>query len=121
MGTCNRYKITWAEITPTFGIVTRHDQKAFGEFIIYRNLPSLRKCFASKEDAVNYVTNFNKRLDKKYTVRFFIDKKYTVRFFIDKSDTALFFTDKQFSMAKEADKYRIEYTQKQLQEVYTIG
>lgn len=111
MGTCNRYKITWAEITPKSGIVTRHDQKAFGEFIIYRNLPSLRKCFASKEDAVNYVTNFNKRLDKKYTVRFFIDK----------SDTALFFTDKQFSMAKEADKYRIEYTQKQLQEVYTLG
>lgn len=101
MTTLNRYKTTWAEITPTSGIVTRHDQKAFGQVMIYRNLQTLRKWFVNKEDAVNYVTNFNKRLDKSYTVRFF--------------------TDKQFSMAKESENYRIEYTQKQLQEVYTIG
>lgn len=97
----NRYKITWAEFTPTSGIVTKNDQKALGQAIIRRNLQTLRKWFVNKEDAVNYVTNFNKKLSKRYTV--------------------LFSTDKQFGMAKECDNYKIEYTQKQLQEVYTIG
>ena len=96
-----RYKITWAEFTPTSGIVTKRDQKALGQVIIKRNLQTFRKWFVNKEAALNYVKNFNKKLNKSYTVRFS--------------------TDKQFGMAKECDNYKIEYTQKQLQEVYTIG
>lgn len=97
------YKIYWAEFTPTTGkVVTKHDRKQFGEVLCnYTGAKTYRKHFPNKEAALDYVKNFDKKLDKKYMVRLF--------------------TDKQFSMAKQENGYAIPYTQKQLDEVYYVG
>lgn len=96
------YKIYWAEFTPTTGkVVTKHDRKQFGEVLCnYTGAKTYRKHFPNKEAALDYVKNFDKKLDKKYMVRLF--------------------TDKQFSMAKQENGYAI-HTQKQLDEVYYVG
>lgn len=97
------YKIYWAEFTPMTGnVVTKHDRKQFGEILCgYTSAKTYRKYFPNKEAALDYVKNFDKKLDKKYMVRLF--------------------TDKQFSMAKQENGYAIPYTKKQLNEVYYIG
>lgn len=104
MGTreISAYKIYWAEFTPTRGmVVTKHDQKALGEVVPLIGAKNLRKHFASKKKAVDYINTFSKKLDKRYMVRLF--------------------TDKQFSMARQEDGYAIPYTKKQFSEVYYVG
>ena len=97
------YKIYWAEFTPMSGrVVTKHDRKCFGEILCgYTSTRNYRKHFPSKEEAIEYLKTFDKKLDKKYMVRLF--------------------TDKQFALAKQENGYAIPYTKKQLNEVYYVG
>lgn len=96
------YRIYWAEFFPSYGVVTKHDRKQFGEILAdYKSPKTYLKHFASKADAVEYLRKFNKRLDKTYTVRLC--------------------TDKQRSLAKQSEGYRIHYTRKQWNETYKIG
>ena len=99
----NRYVVTWAEFFPTAGIVTKHDSKQIdGHFgANWGSTKTYRKHFANKHRAIEWITAFNKPLDKTYKVRLF--------------------TDKQFSMAKFENGYKIPYTRKQWEEVYSIG
>lgn len=99
---CSPYRITWAEFFPAYGVVTKHDRKQFGEILTdYKSPKTYRRHFPSKAKAVEYLTNFNKRLDKMYTVRLF--------------------SDRQFSLAKQSENYRIHYTRKQWNETFEIG
>lgn len=96
------YKIYWAEFTPTTGkIVTKHDMKRLDPCAIGFRLTSLRRHFPSKQKALDFLSGFDKKLDKRYAVRLF--------------------SDKQFSLAKESEGYAIPYTKKQLNEVYYVG
>lgn len=99
----NPYVLTWAEFFPSNGAVTKHDIKQFDGYINMTVVATKthRKLFRNKTKAIEYLTSFNKKLDKSYTVRLF--------------------TDKQLSMAKAADGYRIHYTRKQWQETFEIG
>lgn len=96
------YKIYWAEFIPTTGrVVTKQDQKALGATITHMNMRTYRKLFASKQDAIEFLTNFSGKLSKRYKV--------------------MLFSDKQLIMAKPDDGYRIPYTDKQMKEVYYVG
>lgn len=96
------YKIYWAEFFPTTGrYVTKKDINALGEYVRGWHFKTYRKWFGSKEKAVQFLTNFNKKLTKRYKV--------------------LLCTDKQFGMTKQEEGYAIHYTKKQLQEVYYVG
>lgn len=98
----SKYNSWWAEFTPTTGIVTLHDRRLLGDIMLLGNKAKrYRKYMGSKEDAIRFVKSFNKRLDKRYEVRFF--------------------TSAQFGLAKEKDGYAIPFTSKQLEEVYYIG
>ena len=103
--TLSAYKIYWAEFTPVTGkFVTKKDIAAiqgYSDRYIGRYNKNYRKHFASKERALEFINNFNKKLSKRYMVRLF--------------------TDKQFGMAKQENGYAIPYTKKQLAEVYYIG
>ena len=93
------YHVWWINIRPMLGIVTQHDQKVFGASITWPNKKEFNKHFACREDAVDYLVNFAKKLDKKYACRLF--------------------TDKQYSMCQEGEP--IPFTSQQLSEVYYIG
>lgn len=96
------YRIYWAEFFPAYGVVTKHDRKQLGEIMSYHKSPkTYRKHFPSKEKAVEFLTNFNKPLNKPYTV--------------------LLFTYRQFALAKQSEGYAIHYTRKQLGKTYEIG
>lgn len=99
------YKICWAEFTPVTGkYICKKDIIAIEGHIdryIGSHNTNYRKHFASKERALEFINNFNKKLSKPYMVRLF--------------------TDKQFGMAKQETGYAIPYTKKQLEEVYYIG
>lgn len=99
------YKICWAEFTPITGkYISKKDITAIEGHIdryIGSHNTNYRKHFASKERALEFINNFNKKLSKPYMVRLF--------------------TDKQFGMAKQETGYAIPYTKKQLEEVYYIG
>ena len=96
------YKVTWVELIPNTGIVTKHDRKIFGEFLPAGKERTHRKHFPSKEDAISWIKNFDaSRLDKAYT--------------------CYLFTDKQFSLAKAENGLAIPYTRKQLENPYTLG
>lgn len=103
--TLSAYKIYWAEFTPVTGkFVTKKDIaaiKGFSDRYIGRYNTYYRHHFASKERALEFIKNFDKKLSKRYKVRLF--------------------TDKQFGMAKQENGYAIPYTKKQLAEVYYIG
>ena len=95
------YNFFWAEFFPSYGIVTQHDRKQFGDIYCWGRAKTYRKPFGDKEAALDYIRTFSKKLDKPYTVRLF--------------------TDKQFCLAKETDGYAIPYTKKQYAETYKIG
>lgn len=96
------YRVFWAEFFPAYGVVTKHDRKQLGEIMTdYKSPKTYRRHFPSKAKAVEFLTNFDKNLDKSYTVRLF--------------------SDRQFSLAKESEDYRIHYTRKQWIESYEIG
>ena len=94
------YVVTWAEFFPKSGLVTIHDQKAFGALTTFCKKKSFRKCFPSVGSARDFVYGFNKLLDTEYTI--------------------LFSSDKQFGMA-EAPDYIIPYTDYQKSHPLTIG
>lgn len=99
--TLNPYQITWVEFRATTGIATKADclkinvtdNRGLNKRAFYRHFPS-------KEQAIDFLTSFNKKLDKCYECRLF--------------------TDKQFGMRKEEEGYRIPFTENQLNEVYFI-
>ena len=99
------YKIYWAEFTPCTGkYITKRDIAVIEGHTYKYNVghnSRHRKHFASKESAIEFINNFNKKLSKRYMVRLF--------------------TDKQFGMTKPENDYAIPYTKKQLEEVYYIG
>jgi len=98
------YKIWWAEFTPTTGrFVTKHDNKVISGRIINLGIYQKRILlhFPSKEKAIEFISTFSKKLDKRYAIRLF--------------------TDKQFSMANQENGYTIPYTKKQLNEIYYVG
>jgi len=103
--TLSAYKIYWAEFTPVTGkYITKKDIatiQGHTDRYIGRYNTNYRKHFVSKERALEFINNFNKKLSKRYMVRLF--------------------TDKQFGMAKQENGYAIPYTKKQLAEVYYIG
>lgn len=82
-------------------VVTKHDQKLIDPCAMGWRKASLRRHFPSKEKAIDFLTTFNKKLNKRYKVRLF--------------------TDRQFGMAKESEGYAIPYTKKQQEEVYYVG
>lgn len=97
----NPYKIYWAELTPNEGEVTKNDMRAFEDKYYSAKEKKHYKFFANKERAIKWIKEFNKKLEKQYTV--------------------LLFTDKQFGMAKTVnDELIIPFTKKQLSEVYQL-
>lgn|GEM_PF-3457708 len=99
--TISAYKVIWAELFPSYGVVTKHDRKAFGETLRnYESPKTFRKWFGTKDAALKFINEFDKKLDKTYTVRLF--------------------TDKQFSLAKRENGYAIPYTKKQWNETYEL-
>ena len=98
--TFSPYKIHWVEFTPDKGCVTAHDQKQFGFMITFPKLRKVHRWFPTKPQAVEFLTRFNKKLDKNYT--------------------CLICTDKQFGMADENEDYEIQFTEAQKKEVYHL-
>lgn len=97
----SKYRVTWIELTPEYGIVTKHDRKMFGDVILRGRDLKYYKHFANKERALAWIKNFNKKLDKKYSCRLFYDV--------------------QFSKSRwENGQQIIPFTQKQLTEVYYL-
>ena len=94
------YEIVWIEYIPIKGYVTKHDQKVLGALDAIDKLKTFKMCYANKNAAMYFIRTFRKRLDKDYR--------------------CLIFTDKQYGMAKEENGYKIPYTEKQLEEVYTL-
>lgn len=103
--TISAYKIYWAEFTPVKGkYITKKDIatiEGYTDRYIGRYNTNYRKHFPSKEHALEFINNFDRKLSKRYMVRLF--------------------TDKQFGMAKQENNYAIPYTKKQLEEVYYVG
>lgn len=97
------YIITWAEFFPAYGVVTKHDRRQIDGYsaTIGKSPKTYRKHFPSKLHAVKFLHEFNKKLDKAYTVRLF--------------------TDRQFAMSKLSEGYRIPYTRKQWEETYELN
>lgn len=95
------YRITWIEIRPTSGRkVTIADSKRMGRVSIERNGYAYAH-FANRENAMAWVSaQKNKKFSKAYEARLF--------------------SDKQFGLRKESDGYRVPFTTKQLNEVYTF-
>ena len=102
----NRYNITWIEFRPEFGIATKADAKQIdGYKSMHKHACDIHtgcyyKWFASKEKAVEFLQNFDKKLSKRYACRLF--------------------TDKQFGDRKQENNYEVKFTQKQMNEVYYI-
>lgn len=98
----SKYRITWIELCPESGIVTKHDRKQFGDMLLLgKNLKHYLH-FKDRPTALNWLRTFNKRLDKQYTCRLF--------------------TDAQFSKSRYEDgQMVIPFTTKQRNEVYIIG
>lgn len=95
------YKVYWVELTPSEGIVTKHDRRLFGEYCLTGKESKHYKHFPSKQDALNWLANFDAtRLDKSYSCRLF--------------------TDKQFGLAKAEHNFAIPFTTKQRNEVYHL-
>lgn len=98
--TLSPYKIVWVEFFPICGYVTQHDQKQFGAIETFSKRKTYRACFGSKQQAVNFLRSFDKKLDKCYE--------------------CLISTAKQVGLAKEENSYKIPYTEKQKKEVYKL-
>ena len=102
----NRYNITWIEFRPEFGIATKADVKQIdGRVSMHRHACDIHtgchyKWFTSKEKAVEFLQNFDKKLSKRYECRLF--------------------TDKQFGDRNEKDNHKVAFTKKQMSEVYYI-
>lgn len=97
----SKYQIYWAELSPKKGIVTKSDRKKMGDILCVGKINKFYKHFPSKEKAIDWIKDFNKKLDKQYTVKLF--------------------TDAQFAMSQKVDGcFSIPFTEKQLKEVYYL-
>ncbi|GAB6977128.1 hypothetical protein [Prevotella falsenii] len=81
MKTTSPYKVHWAIFTPTTGkVVTKKDEKVLsGSSYIAANRKAMKfyaKHFATKQDALDFIQNFNGKLIKKYKVRLLTDKQF---------------------------------------------
>lgn len=100
------YKVYWAIFTPTTGkVVTKKDEKTLSGHSYVTKAKAMKyyaKHFNTKEDALEFIQNFNGKLENKYKVRLL--------------------TDKQFGMTKTTVSELPEFlfTDKQLKEVYYI-
>lgn len=74
------YKVHWAIFVPVKGgCVSKKDEKTLsGHSYIAKGkeMPYYAKHFATKQDAVNFLQNFNGGLEKKYNVRILTDKQF---------------------------------------------
>lgn len=96
------YKITWIELTPVKGIVTKHDSRIFGDFYRSGDKTYFRRWFANKDQALAWVRSLDgSKLDKAYTYRYFFDA--------------------QMRYTSFADNYAIHYTAKQIAETGIIN
>lgn len=100
------YKIVWVEFRPKYGKATKADcNKIEGWRCTYHTADLYTKCyykyFSSKEKAIEFLQNFNKKLSKKYECRMF--------------------TDKQFGMRCRENDYKVPFTKKQQNTFYVIG
>ena len=100
------YKVYWAIFTPTTGkVVTKKDEKTLSGHSYVTKAKAMKyyaKHFNTKEDALEFIQNFNGKLENKYQVRLL--------------------TDKQFGMTKitVGELPEFPFTDKQLKEVYYI-
>ncbi|ATV26375.1 hypothetical protein CTM62_06345 [Prevotella intermedia] len=100
------YKVHWAIFTPTTGkVVTKKDEKTLSGHSYVTKAKAMKyyaKHFNTKEDALEFIQNFNGKLENKYKVRLL--------------------TDKQFGMTKitVGELPEFSFTDKQLKEVYYI-
>ncbi len=100
------YKVYWAIFTPTTGkVVTKKDEKTLSGHSYVTKAKAMKyyaKHFNTKEDALEFIQNFNGKLENKYKVRLL--------------------TDKQFGMTKTTvgELPEFLFTDKQLKEVYYI-
>lgn len=98
----SKYVVTWIELTPIKGIVTKHDRKQFGDILLWGRDKKYFRHFPNRERALNWIASFDKKLDKQYKCRLF--------------------TDAQFSKSKyENGQIIVPFTTKQMNEVYVIG
>lgn len=95
------YRITWVEITPCVGKAIKKDVDKLGATYFAGRRDACYRHFPTKEKAVAFVQGFDKKLEKQYTCRFFCDK--------------------QLKQRTPQNGYKVPFTTKQMEEVYTIG
>lgn len=102
----SKYQITWIEFRPENGIATKQDINKIDRIFGYsRHACDIHtgcyyKWFGSKENALEFLKNFDKKMSKRYECRLF--------------------TDKQYGDRKESEGYKVKFTKKQESEVYYI-
>lgn len=74
------YKVYWAIFTPVTGkVVTKKDKKALSGYSYLskgKEMAYYAKHFNTKEEALEFIQNFNGRLEQKYQVRLLTDKQF---------------------------------------------
>ena len=74
------YKVHWAIFTPATGkVVTKKDKKALSGHSYLakgKDMPYYAKHFNTKDEALEFIQNFNGRLEQKYQVRLLTDKQF---------------------------------------------
>lgn len=96
----SKYQIFWVILSPMNGVVTLHDQKAFGAVLTHRGTKRFERHFPNRESALAWLDSFDKKLDKQYT--------------------ATLCTDAQFAL-QQYPNYEIPFTSKQKAESKVIG
>lgn len=99
----NYFTSVWVEIKATKGIVTKRDEKIISNWAVlhHSKKPSIYLNFKSRDIAISYLKNFDKKLSKRYECRIF--------------------TDMQMSKCEVSEKgLLIPFTKKQMDEVYYI-
>lgn len=74
------YKVHWAIFTPTTGkVVTKKDEKTLSGYSYVTKAKAMKyfaKHFNTKEEALEFIQNFNGKLENKYQVRLLTDKQF---------------------------------------------
>lgn len=100
------YKVHWAIFVPVTGsVVTKKDKKTLSGHSYVTKAKAMKyyaKHFATKEEALEFIQNFNGKLENKYQVRLL--------------------TDKQFGMTKitVGELPEFQFTEQQAKEIYYI-
>ena len=101
MSMISKYQITWVEIVADNGIVTVKDRKKLGDILLLGKKKALYRHFPNKHAALDWLSGLSAKLSKTYKARLF--------------------TDAQFGQRNAADGYKVHFTAKQYNEVYTLG